>query len=198
MPSVSKRVSSARSPTRDDQWPDFPHHAPATGPILRVRPLARHEQPMPARNRVGGDDRNYLAQQPTTHLGARARRADAVRHRSAASAGHATDPKESVFFDQIGQRLLLPMIQMSAASRTRKENRSHGCRLPHRPRLSLRKPIDRFMGHYALRRRACSRPTEGDHRHRPRRAAGLPTTGIRAPARLEATARVKRIARSPE
>jgi hypothetical protein len=39
--------------------------------------------------------RNYLAQQPTTHLGARARRADAVRHRPAASAGHATDPKES-------------------------------------------------------------------------------------------------------
>jgi hypothetical protein len=56
------------------------------------------------------NDRSVLAQQPTTHVRARGEPTPFVIAQLEAPPTQLT-PKNSVFFDQIRQRLLLPMIQ---------------------------------------------------------------------------------------
>jgi hypothetical protein len=64
---LNPRIAPRRIPRRHahDQLADLRERASTARRWVRVRPLPRNELPVPAQQRIGGDDRSDLAQPPT-------------------------------------------------------------------------------------------------------------------------------------
>ena len=77
----------------------------------RVRPLARHQLPVPSQQRVRRHDRRDLTQGlPTQPVGPYGQSPAVVVCQSQAPPAD-LPPEEAILFDQIGERLPLPMIE---------------------------------------------------------------------------------------
>ena len=96
----------ARAKT-DGRAADLRDHAGTTRPPLRVRPLAGDQLPMPPQNRVGGDNRGELAQQPTAQTLPAPRQPAPVLIGQAEASSTQLRSEDPVFFDQIRHGLLL-------------------------------------------------------------------------------------------
>ena len=94
-----------------DESPDLRQHARTPAPPARVRPFPRDQLPMPPQNRVGRDDHGDLVQpataQPVPTHGQLTPLVIAQPHAPPMELA----PEDAILFDQIGQGLLLAMIQ---------------------------------------------------------------------------------------
>jgi len=92
---------------------DFGKNTRTAGAAPRIRPLARHQLPVPSQQRVRRDDRRDLTQDlPTQPVRPSGESPTVIVCQSQAPP---TDlpPEEAILFDQIGERLPLAVIEPS-------------------------------------------------------------------------------------
>ena len=108
---------------------------------------------MPPQNRVGRDDRGDLAQPATAQpVPAHGQSTPVVIAQPHAPPTELV-PEDAILFDQVGQGLLVPMIQpadQGGEKNPRGRHVNHRGSLPHRPRFGSARPVARVMGHYGL------------------------------------------------
>ena len=106
---------------------------------------------MPPENRVGRHDRRHLTQPSTSQpLPAHGEPTPFIISEPKAPPTQLT-PEDSVFFDQIGQRRLLLMIQpadQAGEKKPRGRDVNHGGSLHHRLRFEPVRPFGQVVGHY--------------------------------------------------
>src|SRR5262245_1747094 len=134
------------------QTPDLGQHARTTASGLRVRPLAGNQLSMPPENRVGRDDRRDRAEAAT------AQPVSVHRQPTPFLIGKADPPthvrtEDAVFFDQVRQGILLPLVEPAAQrgqQYSKRQGVEHGGRVYTTDRISgLRTAVSRAMRHYA-------------------------------------------------
>jgi len=107
-PRVPRRGIVARHPY--DELTDLGQH-PAPSGSLGVRPLAGDQLAMPPQQRVGRRDRGNLPQGRTAESVRSRRKSTAIVVREPQPTCTKLTPQESVFFDQVRDRVPLPAIQ---------------------------------------------------------------------------------------
>ena len=118
-----------------------------------IRPLARHQLPVPSQQRVRRDDRRDLTQGvPPQPASAYCESPPIVIGEPQAPP---TDlpPEEAILFDQIGERLPLPAIEPTDDGEEQQpKNRhvDHERELISRTRQRCPNPVDPELGHYGL------------------------------------------------
>jgi hypothetical protein len=124
-----------------------------TARLPRVRPLARHQLPVPSQQRVWRDDRRDLTQGvPTQPVGAYRESPPVVIGQPDAPPTNLPS-EDAILFDQIGERLPLPAIEQPVIVRS--SNRRTDMSITsgsfyHGRGKNDRHPVDPELGQYGL------------------------------------------------
>jgi hypothetical protein len=117
-PNVLERTLNARvTPRRivlghpHDELPNLDHNTTTAGSLPRIRPLARHQLPVPSQQRVQRDDRREGTQRGAAEpVGAHGESPSVIVSKAQPPSTELA-PEKPILFDQIGERLPFPAIQ---------------------------------------------------------------------------------------
>ena len=93
------------------ELPDFDQDTATPGSPRRKRPLARHQLPMPAQQRVRRDERRHVTQRCSTHAIRAYGKASPVVVRQPQAAPTDLLPQNAILFNEVGERFTLSAIQ---------------------------------------------------------------------------------------
>jgi hypothetical protein len=144
-PRVTPRRILGRHP--HDELPDFEKY-PAPTSFSSVRPLPRNQLAMPSQQRVGRRDGRDLPQGRAAHPVCPRRQPSAIVVGQTQPTPAKLATQEPVFFDEVGDRPLLPALQ-PASQHT--QDHLQRCGVEHEPELISRaglKDVGRVLEHF--------------------------------------------------